>query len=270
MHPVLFKLGHFELHSWGLAFASAVLMGIWVAIRRASRFKVSTAAVQDVSLLIVVSAILGSRFWYVVYHLAQFRGRWLDTVNPFQGETIGIRGMSMTGGVVLAIVATFLYTRLRHIRFVTLGDVMAPSFLLGAGIQRVGGCFMAGCCFGLPTDSVLGVVFPASTEAHRLFHGAPVWPAQLFASALGFFGFALILWLDRRHSFPGYSFWLVFIYYPLDRFIVDQFRFYPPDQILTMLGPLRINVNHTLLGGLFLLSLTCWLWGWKTCPQHTS
>ena len=261
MYPVLFKIGSFELRSWGVAFAISVLVGIGVAVKRAPRFGVKPNTVMDLAVVTIIAAIVGSRLWYVVYHIDEFKGHWFDIVNPFQDGHIGIAGLSMIGGVVLAILASLVYAWMKKLSFVALGDAIAPSFLLGAGIQRLGGCFLNGCCFGRPTDSFLGVVFPPEGVAGSYFPGVPLWPTQLFASALGFAGFALVLWLARRHSFPGYTLWQVFAYYSIDRFIVDQFRYYEPSQILGTIGPLTINVNHVVLAGVFVLCAVLWLRG---------
>ncbi|OYD14470.1 prolipoprotein diacylglyceryl transferase [candidate division WOR-3 bacterium JGI_Cruoil_03_51_56] len=263
MHPVLFKIGSFELHSWGVAAVISFLLGISVALRRAPRFKVKPDTIMDLAVIVMISAIVGSRIWYVVYHLDEFRGHWFDTINPFQHGQIGIAGLSMVGGVVLAIIASVAYTRIKKLSFLRIADAVAPSFLLGAGIQRLGGCFLNGCCFGRPTNSFLGMVFPAEGVAGTYFPGVHIWPTQLFASALGFAGFALIIWLGRRHSFPGYTFWQVFAYYSLDRIFVDQFRYYEPHQILWTPGPLTINVNDIVLAMLFIICIVFWFRGWS-------
>ena len=263
MYPVLFKIGNFELRSYGVALAMSVLVAIWISLKRASRFGVKQNYVMDLALVIMISAIVGSRFWYVISHVNEFQGHWFDTINPFQNGYIGIAGLSMVGGIVLAIFAALVYAWMKKLSFVTLGDAIAPSFLLGVGIVRLGGCFLNGCCFGRPTDSFLGVVFPPEGIAGSYFPGVPLWPTQLFAAALGFAGFALVLWLGKRHRFPGYTLYQVFAYYSIDRFIVDQFRYYESTQILVTIGPLTINVNHVLLAGLFVFCVVLWFRGWS-------
>ena len=254
MYPNLFKIGAFELRSYGVALAISVALGIWVAMKRAPRFGIKKEAILDFTVIIMLASIIGSRLWYVVYHPDEFRGHWLNTINPFQNGTIGIAGLSMIGGVVLAIISAVAYAKIKKLNFLNLGDTIAPAFLLGAGIVRLGGCFLNGCCFGRPTGSFLGIVFPPEGVAGSVFPDVHLWPTQLFASALGFIGFALVLWLGRKSRFSGFTFWLVFCYYAVDRFIVDQFRFYESPQVLASLGPITINANHLLLIGLFVIS----------------
>ena len=47
-------------------------------------------------------------------------------------------------------------------------STMMPGVVLAHTFGRVG-CFFAGCCHGEPTDSFLGVVFPAGSSAGRLY-----------------------------------------------------------------------------------------------------
>ena len=263
MFPVLVKIGAFELRSYGLALAISVALGIWIAMKRAPRFGIKKETILDLSVVIMLAAIIGSRLWYVVYHLDEFRGQWLNIINPFQNGAVGIAGLSMIGGVVLAIVSALIYAKIKNLNFLRLADTIAPVFLLGEGIVRLGGCFLNGCCFGHPTDSVLGMVFPPEGVAGSFFPGIHIWPAQLFASALGFIGFALVLWLERKPNFSGFTFWLVFLYYSIDRFIVDQFRYYETEQVLATLGPITINANHLLLVGLFIVSGIFLIRGWR-------
>lgn len=263
MHPVLIKFGLFELRSWGVAFAITTIMGIYVAVKRAPRFGIGKNNVIDFSVIILLFALIGSRLWYIVFHLEEFRGHWLDTISPFHNGYFGIAGMSMVGGVLLAIIGAALFAWQKKLNFVKLGDVLAPSFLLGAGIQRVGGCFLNGCCFGKPTHSFLGIIFPPEGVAGSILPNTPLYPTQLFASALGFLGFALILWLEKWHKFNGYTLWIVLLYYSIDRFVVDQFRYYEQPQVIGHIGPLTFNVNEILLLILFLTSIILWLKGWS-------
>lgn len=263
IYPVLIKIGALELRSYGLALAISVALGILIAMKRAPRFGIKKESILDLSVVIMVAAIVGSRLWYVVYHIEEFRGQWLNTINPFQNGTIGIAGLSMVGGVVLAIISALVYTKIKKLNFLNLGDTIAPVFLLGEGIVRLGGCFLNGCCFGRPTDCALGIIFPPESVAGSVFPHTHLWPAQLFASALGFIGFALVLCLERKPKFSGFTFWLVFCYYAIDRFIVDQFRFYETPQVLAALGPITINANHLLLLGLFLISGFFLIRGWR-------
>lgn len=252
MHPVLFTIGSFEVSSWRVAIIVSVVVGVAVAMKRAPRFEVAAETVLDLACLIFVAGLVGS-------------GLWASISNWLQHGTLRISGLSSTGGIVLGVLAAYVYVARNHLKFVVVADVCLPSFLLlGVAITRLGGCFLAGCCFGKPTDSVLGVVFPPESHFGPFPQGTPLWPTQLFAAALGAAGFILVLWLERRSYFPGSTCSLTLACYAIQRFSVDQFRYYPPSDILGTLGPFTINANHPLLGGLFVVSAGLWIRGWLT------
>lgn len=82
------------------------------------------------------------------------------------------------------------------------------------------GCFMAGCCFGAPTETILGVQFPTKSPA-CLAHGeVPVHPTQLYElSLLIALGVVTQLWIPNRHRIKVYL-----IGYGLGRFCIEFLR----------------------------------------------
>lgn len=270
MYPELLKIGPISIKAWGLMMALSVVVALFISLRRADRLGIKREYVYDLIIVVVVSAIVGSRFFYVIFHLEEFRGNWLDTINPFAGPGgFGIAGLSMMGGVILVVVAVAVYALIKKINFPKLGDVIAPTFLLGAGITRIG-CFLNGCCFGRPTSGACGVNFPKGAAGsflqqyitnHPHEHISGLLPTQLFASAAGFILFFLVLWLEKWRDFDGYTSWLVLGLYSIDRFVIDQFRTYEANQILGHLGPLTFTVNEVVLLILFVFSVVMFILG---------
>lgn len=261
MHPVLLTLGEFEVSSYAFFYSVSFVVMFVLAVVRAPRFQVEHDTLLNVSILFGLGMLLGSRGWYLFLNREQFAGNWAAAFNPFRQGFAGWNGSASTGGVMLGVLMVLAYTRFAKHRFLAIADAGAPGFLLTVAIARTGGCFLTGCCFGKPTDSVLGVVFPPEGHLGPFPLGTPLWPTQLFSGVLGVSGFLLVVWLERRFTFCGASFAMTAGYYALDRFLVEQFRYYPPAEILGTLGPLTFNFNHLLLGGLFAASLLLWLRG---------
>ncbi|MCK5833479.1 prolipoprotein diacylglyceryl transferase [bacterium] len=263
MHPEIFSIGPFSVKSWGFALAISVILATIIANKRSKRFGVNPDILYDLIFVVVVSAIVGSRIWYVVFHLDEFTGNWFDVINPFHGPGgFGIAGLSMMGGVALVIIGVAIYAAIRKLDFYKVADVIAPTFLLGAGITRIG-CFLNGCCYGRPTDGPLSIIFTGGAAGcywDQFLHAHPettmtgLIPTQLIASAAGFILFFVVLWMERWHYFDGYTSWLVFIFYSIDRFAVDQFRTYEVEQIIGYVGPIMLTVNEIILFGLLFFS----------------
>ncbi len=255
MHPILIEIGPVAIRTYGFLLALSFVAGIWFAAKRAKRRGLGIDWLPDLSLVILISAVVGSRFFYVIYHLDEFQGHFLDMVNPIQSSgEIGIGGLSMFGGLVLAIGCGILYVRLKKLNLWSIADVLAPSIMLGLGIARIG-CFLNGCCFGTPSHSCLALVFPHNSPAGFTYPDTPIFPIQLVASLLGFGIFALLLLLERYKSFDGFTFWLMLVFYSLARFVVDFFRYYEENAISVSFGQVGLTINQVLSVLILLLSL---------------
>jgi len=259
MHPVLFRIGHLAIRSYGFFLVVAFLVGIWLALKRVKKSDIETGSIIDLAILVLVSSIVGSRLFYVVFHLEEFEGRFWDIINPIHpGEDIGIGGLSMVGGVVLAILCGLVYLYIKKMKVWKIADIVSPSFILGLSIARIG-CLLNGCCFGKPTGSFLGVIFPLDSPAGYVFPSTPIYPTQVFSSFGAVAILAVLLYLERYKNFDGFVFWLMLMLYSVNRFILDFFRFYEPSTTFTFFQ-MKFSSNQVTLFFVFLISLAMFIW----------
>lgn len=258
MYPNLFKIGPLEIHSYGLMLAISFLIGILFAMYRAKKQDVDPNKIMDLAVVIVVSAILGARFLYVIFHLDEFRGNWLDVINPFQSSgQIGIAGLTMLGGFLAALFFALLYMKLNKLPMLKISDIMAPSLGLGIFITRIG-CFLNGCCYGTPTSVSWAMIFPPESAAGYHFTNIPIHPAQLYSSAYGLVIFVVLLLVERWKKFDGFLLYVFLILYGISRFTVDLFRYYEESMVLFTFGNTPISLNQgisflMILGGSLLI-----------------
>jgi phosphatidylglycerol:prolipoprotein diacylglycerol transferase len=219
MHPVLFG----PIKSFGFMLAISFAVGIWFAARRGRRRGLTSETIYDLSFVILVASIVGVRGFYVATHPERFADNWLRVFAFPEG------GLTLYGGLILAIVAAWVFCRRRRLDYLTVADVMIPSVALGIGITRIG-CFLAGCCYGQPCDLPWGVHFPAGAPAVQQFGPVAVHPAQIYSSLGGFLIFgALLLW-ERASSRPGETLGRFLLLYGVVRFAIDFSRYYEPSQ----------------------------------------
>jgi phosphatidylglycerol:prolipoprotein diacylglycerol transferase len=258
MHPVLFQIGPLAVRSYGFLLVLAFITGIWFSAKRAKKQGSNIDWIIDLSLVILVTAVVGSRFFYVIRHLEEFEGHRWDMVNPFQSSgEIGIGGLSMFGGLVLAIVCSIIFLRLRRLNVQKTADIVAPSVMLGLGVARIG-CYLNGCCLGLPTQSSLGVIFPPDSPAGYFYPDTPMFPIQLVASLMGFLIFGLLLMIEKFKKFDGFTFWLMLALYSVGRFIIDFFRYYEESMIFARIGDVGFSLNQALTALIFIFSIFMW------------
>jgi len=254
MLPVLFRIGRLEIHTYGLLLALSFIIGIYWSMTRAKKRGIKREDVMDLSFIIILSAIVGSRLLYVVTHLKEFQGRWLDTVSPFQSSgEIGIPGLTMLGGVVLVVIAIVIFCRVKHIPLLKLCDVFVPTFGLGIFLTRIG-CFSAGCCFGKPCELPWGLVFPLTSPAGSMLQGVHIHPTQLYSSLYGLIILIVLILLDRKRHFDGFLASVFFMLYGLSRFLVDFVRYYESSVTFSFIS-YTFTVNQAISFFMFCIGL---------------
>jgi phosphatidylglycerol---prolipoprotein diacylglyceryl transferase len=204
MHPVLLEL------PWGSANAYGTLIligglssvpGIWWDAKRRGLGGASTASfVVDFCLVLILGAVIGGR----ALHVITMPGPYLqDPARIFRLEDTGF----VFFGSLLAIVGGWLWLARRYgTRFGTLCDLGATWMGLGHAFGRLG-CWFAGCCWGAPTQSVLGVELPAESMAwlhaevpRTATHTVALHPTQLY-EAVGLAAiFGALAWLRARRG----------------------------------------------------------------------
>jgi phosphatidylglycerol:prolipoprotein diacylglycerol transferase len=236
--------------SYGLMLALSFAVGLWLNIRRGRVHGVSAEAASDLIFGVLVSSIIGVRLAYVLTHLGGF-DPWYRAFFIWDG------GLTLYGGIILATLTVYVMCRRRGIPFLVAADMISPAVVLGIGLTRIG-CFMAGCCYGHPSDIFCHVTFPAAAPASLQFGLVPVHPSQLYASAGGFLVFAVLLGLEKVWDYRGATFGRFLLLYGASRFAVDFSRYYEPEQVMA----LGWSNNQWFSVALMLVGLvvlvTCW------------
>ena len=96
MHPVLIDLGFLKIYSYGFMLALSFLAGIVLAARRARSKGLSPDMIYDLSIILVLGAVIGSRGLYILTHRDHFDSL-LDIVALWQG------GATYYGRLILAV-----------------------------------------------------------------------------------------------------------------------------------------------------------------------
>lgn len=108
------------------------------------------------------------------------------------------------------------------------------------------GCFFAGCCYGKPTKSFLGMDFPDNFSAGIFHYGERCLPTQLFEAVS-----LLIIFLIVRKCSKKFDTYIVL--YAFARFIIEFFRgdnrgyflyIFSPAQIISIILILFISVKY--------------------------
>jgi len=220
MRPILFSLGDISIHAYGFMLALAFLAGILISIRYARKEGLKGDVILDLALYVIIAAIVGARLVYVLGQWDQYRDNLIDVIMVQKG------GLVFLGGLLAAIGVVALYARIKQIPILKLLDILTPGSAIGYAITRIG-CFLNGCCFGLPTDLPWGMAFPPGALAYFYFQEMRLHPTQLLSSASMFAAFLILVILYKFKKLDGQIFYWGLIFYSVYRFAVEFLRFSP-------------------------------------------
>ncbi|PKK83487.1 MAG: prolipoprotein diacylglyceryl transferase [candidate division Zixibacteria bacterium HGW-Zixibacteria-1] len=253
MYPELFKIGAFAIRSYGVMLAISFLLGVYYVSRMASREKKDFGVYLTLAYIMVFAGIIGARLSYVLFHLDEFSGSWTNSFNPFHSDRIGIAGLNMYGGVILAVLGSYIYLRIKKMSVLDTFDIFAPTIGLGLAITRIG-CYLNGCCFGTPTELPWGVVFQEHSIPWYIFGTQHLHPAQLYSSLYGLLLFIFLHWRLKNRQFVGQVIALMFMIEAVFRYGIEYVRYYESEMHVNILG-MQPTYNHLISIGLFLLGL---------------
>ncbi len=267
MHPEVFDLGPIHIRSYGLMLAISFLLGVlyvrWVTKKHGKPFEpfLTTAYIMT------IGGIVGARLFYVLFHLEEFSGNWTATFNPFATGQFGIAGLNLYGGVVVAIVGSFIYARLRGMSVLDVFDYFAPTLGLGLAFTRVG-CFLNGCCFGTPTDLPWGVSFPQGSLPYYIYGTDHLHPSQLYSSLYGLLLLLILHWLLVNRKFLGQVVAVLFMVEAAFRYIIEYVRYYEAEMHFELAG-MEPTYNQVISISLFVLGVIIYVYQKRRAPIDT-
>ncbi len=188
MYPVLFRIGQFEITSFGVLVAIGALVGMWIFGRELRRSGLPDDAV-DCGFAGVIGGMVGAKLLWVMEHAGS---------GPLSDLLWSRSGMSWFGGLAGGLLAGIAMIRRRRLPAMAVVSAAAPALVVGHAIGRVG-CFLVGDDYGWATDLPWGVAFPEGLPPTTV----PVHPTQLY-EALALVPLALLLLRWRRQGRPDH------------------------------------------------------------------
>ncbi len=221
MHPILFDFGFFQLPTYGPLMVTALLTALVLAVRQGKKEGLDSARLLDFSTWLIVVALVGAKVLMIV---TDWRTYWDRPSELVSLSTLRAGGV-FYGGFLAAVLFAWWYVRVHQLPLWKVFDVYSPSIALGLGIGRLG-CFAAGCDYGKPTDSALGVIFthPLAQQVSGTPLGIRIHPTQLYESLSCVLIFAILIWRFRRKAYDGQIFVWYLTLYAVARFFLEFLR----------------------------------------------
>jgi phosphatidylglycerol:prolipoprotein diacylglycerol transferase len=223
MLPELVTIGPLTIHTYGLMVALGILAGVSLAEFLHRKSGGTPGRIVDISLIVVLSGLLGARLLFVAVSWKYF------VANPLEIFMIWKGGLVFYGGLLGGIAGILTCIRLYRLETGLILDIGAIAIALGHAVGRLG-CFSAGCCYGKVADLPWSITFTDPRCLATEVLNQPVHPTQLYSSFFLFTLTGFLVWLQLQERFLGSkrfggqvaSFYLVL--YGLFRFTVEFFR----------------------------------------------
>lgn len=216
MYPILLRVDFITLRTYGFFVAVGVLLAYnYVRYFGYEVRKLNSNFLSNFLFYTILVGFLGGRIFYVLLNFSYYKDNPLDIFKIWEG------GLVFYGGFILGLLFGIIYVTLSKVNLLDVMDVASCGLYLGLGFGRLG-CFFAGCCYGKPTDSFLGVVFNHPESLAPV--GIKLLPTQLFESFYSFLIFVLLHFLFLKNVLQKRLFFLGGILYSLFRFINEFFR----------------------------------------------
>lgn len=243
MYPELFRIGNFPINTYGVLLALGMLLALFVAARLAARDGLPRERIYDLGLWTLIGGLVGSK---ILMFFTE------ENVQIFSLDFLRSGGVYY-GGFLGGFLALVLLIRWYKLPFWKVADAFAPGLALGQAIGRQG-CFAAGCCWGKPTNSFLGVHF---TESAHEFTGVPIYgadgvtplhlhPTQLYESITMFVVFGVLVYLHKKKRFDGQVLIAYGIIYGIVRFLIEFVRDDPRGNLFGLTSLLGISTSQII------------------------
>jgi phosphatidylglycerol:prolipoprotein diacylglycerol transferase len=213
------EIGPIAVRWYGILMATAILVGFWLAHRRALAEGLPADELVRTAQWSVVAGLCGARLYEVAFNW-DYYGRF-----PWKIIAVWEGGLAMHGGLIVGPLVGILLARRWRVPIRRGLDIVAPSMVLGQAIGRWGNFFNEEA-FGRPTDLPWKLYIsplhrpPEFRDAeffHPTFLYESLWDALVFG--------ALVWWVRPRVGrYPGAVFFSYVGLYSVGRFFIESLR----------------------------------------------
>jgi phosphatidylglycerol:prolipoprotein diacylglycerol transferase len=218
--PVAIQIGPVEVRWYGLAYMAGILLG-WLYGRRLVARKdlwdgkppMTVSQADDFLLWITLGIVVGGRLGFVLFYEPSYFWQ-----NPQEIPAVWNGGMAFHGGLLGVVIAVAVFSWIKKINPLSLGDVASAATPFGLFFGRIAN-FINSEVLGRTTDVPWAMVFPGTD-------GQPRHPSQLYEAALEGVVLFIILRIATHYyqalTRPGTVFGLFLIFYGIFRSVIEE------------------------------------------------
>ncbi|GAA0725520.1 prolipoprotein diacylglyceryl transferase [Clostridium malenominatum] len=245
MNPIAFNIFGLPIRWYGIFITLGVLVALLIAKYTSKVKNVDYDLLFDTFFIAFPIAIIGARFYYVLFSFKDYTDNLWSIFNIREG------GLAIHGGLIFGLTAAYLYLRKKGKNFLDYADVAVPGIILAQAIGRWGNFFNGEAHGGEVTYEFISK-FPEFIQKGMFIDGVYYHPTFLYESIWNVMVCAILLFILKRSKKPGTVLCSYIVLYSLGRFFIEGLR---TDSL--MLGPIRmaqlVSLSGIILGAVFLI-----------------
>ena len=249
--PVLFQLGPFQIHWYGMMYILGFASAWWLGACRARQTQRGWTQEQVADFIFygAVGVVVGGRLGYMLfYDFSYLIAHPLSLFEIWQG------GMSFHGGLIGVMLSVGYFAKRHQKTYFEVGDFIVPLVPIGLALGRLGN-FINGELWGRVTHVPWAMVFPSAGPFPR--HPSPLY--EFFLEGVVLF---IILWVYSSKLRPrGAVSGLFLLGYGMFRCFVEFFR--EPDAPLGFVAFDWLTMGQLLSIPMIGLGVFCLIWAYQ-------
>lgn len=209
----LFQIGSLTVHGYGFMIALGLLSGYLIADYRAQKQGLDTNQLLNIFIASMIGCVVGGKFLYCMVEFQTFL-EYPAILFDFEN------GFVIYGGLMGGFAGAYIYCKKMMLPFLRYFEMFVPSLAFAQGIGRIG-CFLAGCCYGKPTNAWYGIAFENSLLAPNHIK---LIPTQLMMSGLDLLLAGILFYLAYKKVKEGALLSIYVTLYSFGRFFIEFLR----------------------------------------------
>ena len=210
INPVLFKIGVFEIRYYGIIYVLGFLIAFLYLNNKKEKLGLNKDDIYDLIFYLIIGIIIGSRLFEVLFWNPNYYfNNLLDIFKIWEG------GLSFHGGLVGALISSYLFSKKKNIKILKLADALIIPTTIALASGRIG---------NLLNSEIYGTI----TNVSWCFNFANVegcrHPYQIYSSLGHILTFLILLKLSKKNYKEGYLFFTGMFLFGLTRFVLDFLR----------------------------------------------
>lgn len=220
MNSIALQIGNFKIYWYSICILFAVLIGGYIAIKEAKKYKIPEEYMVNLFFFMIPIAYIGARLYYVAFNWDYYSIHLDEIYKIWKG------GLAIHGGILFGLIWLIFYSKKYKIRTLRLTDIVCVGLIIAQAIGRWGNFFNQEAHGSEVTKEFLtNLHLPQFIINGMNINGIYYHPTFLYESILCILGFIiLIIFRRRRYTKIGQTTSLYLIIYGVIRYFIESLR----------------------------------------------